>query len=123
MTGTTPVRNAPSAQWAAGRAGPTRGGAMASPLTDRRPVAPGALDGAAGPLPAGLAPTSPLPADVRDAVAAIAAAPGAWCPALSPDGTRVAYVTDRSGLPRLEVAALDHASQPAVLSGPHHEVV
>ena len=74
---------------------------MASPLTDRRPVAPGALDGAAGLLPAGLAATSPLPADVRDAVAAIAAAPGAWCPSLSPDGTRVAYVTDRSGIPRL----------------------
>jgi dipeptidyl aminopeptidase/acylaminoacyl peptidase len=95
---------------------------MASPLTDRRPVAPGALDGAAGLLPAGLAATSPLPADVRDAIAAIAAAPGAWCPSLSPDGTRVAYVTDRSGIPRLEVAGVEEPSA-AVVSGAVEEVV
>jgi dipeptidyl aminopeptidase/acylaminoacyl peptidase len=97
---------------------------MASPLTDRRPLAPAALiaDGTAGLLPAGLSPTSPLPAGVRDAVTAIAAAPGAWCPALSPDGTQVAYVTDRSGLPRLEVAGVDESSA-AVVSGPTEEVV
>ncbi|CAA9258955.1 MAG: Acylamino-acid-releasing enzyme [uncultured Blastococcus sp.] len=97
---------------------------MASPLTDRRPVAPGArpADGVTGLSPAGLTPTSPLPAGVRDAVAAIAAAPGAWCPALSPDGDRVAYVTDRSGIPRLEVAGVDDPSA-AVVSGPTEEVV
>jgi dipeptidyl aminopeptidase/acylaminoacyl peptidase len=39
-----------------------------------------------------------------DLIRLIATAPGAWCPSLSPDGRRVAYVTDRSGVPRLEVA-------------------
>src|SRR6478735_2890280 len=42
--------------------------------------------------PAGLAP------GVAAAIEAIAGASGAWCPSLSPDGTRVAYVCDRSGL-------------------------
>jgi dipeptidyl aminopeptidase/acylaminoacyl peptidase len=91
---------------------------MVSPLTDRRSSAPVPLLGA----PTTAAPDL-LPAAVRRAVTAIAAAPGAWCPALSPDGSRVAYVTDRSGLPRLEVATLDQASLPAVLSGPTEEVV
>jgi dipeptidyl aminopeptidase/acylaminoacyl peptidase len=91
---------------------------MVSPLTDRRSSAPAPLLGA----PTTAAPDL-LPAAVRRAVTAIAAAPGAWCPALSPDGSRVAYVTDRSGLPRLEVATLDQASLPAVLSGPTEEVV
>jgi dipeptidyl aminopeptidase/acylaminoacyl peptidase len=63
-----------------------------------------------------------LAADVRRAVAEIAGAPGAWCPSLSPDGARVAYVTDRSGIPRLEVAAIDGGT-PMVLSGPDEEVV
>ncbi|TFV68010.1 S9 family peptidase [Blastococcus sp. CT_GayMR20] len=87
---------------------------MVSPLTDRRSVAPGQ------PL---AAPPTLLPADVRSAVTEIAAAPGAWCPALSPEGNRVAYVTDRSGLPRLEVAALAGTEVPAVLSAPTEEVV
>jgi dipeptidyl aminopeptidase/acylaminoacyl peptidase len=91
---------------------------MVSPLTDRPSAAPaGLLDAAVTPAP------QLLPAGVRRTVAAIAAAPGAWCPALSPDGDRVAYVTDRSGLPRLEVAGLDHDALPAVLSGPAEEVV
>ena len=38
---------------------------------------------------------------------------GAWCPSLSPDGRRIAYVTDRSGLPRLEVAHLNAAGDGA----------
>ena len=74
---------------------------MVSPLTDRRSVAPAAAP----------------------AFSEIAGAPGAWCPALSPDGDRVAYVTDRSGTPRLEVAALDGTAVPVVLSGEAEEVV
>jgi len=87
---------------------------MVSPLTGRRSVAHGQPLTAAPAL---------LPADVRRAVTEIAAAPGAWCPALSPEGDRVAYVTDRSGLPRLEVAAVSGAEVPAVLSAPTEEVV
>src|SRR5215218_3495251 len=93
-----------------------RGGAMVSPLTDRWSGAP------APALPA-TAPPEHLPLDVRRRVAEIAGAPGAWCPALSPEGGRVAYVTDRSGIPRLEVADLDGATTPAVLSGRAEEVV
>ena len=82
---------------------------MAGPMTQWRPVAP---------------PETPvlLPDAVRRAVAEIAGAAGAWCPALSPEGDRVAYVTDRSGIPRLEVAPLDGGA-PEVLSGPAEEVV
>jgi dipeptidyl aminopeptidase/acylaminoacyl peptidase len=64
-----------------------------------------------------------LPTGVRLAIAEIAGASGAWCPALAPTGDRVAYVSDRSGLPRLEVATLDQRTPPAVLSGPDEEVV
>jgi dipeptidyl aminopeptidase/acylaminoacyl peptidase len=64
-----------------------------------------------------------LPTEVRLAIAEIAGAPGAWCPALAPTGDRVAYVSDRSGLPRLEVATLDQQTPPAVLSGADEEVV
>ncbi len=80
---------------------------MTAPLTDR----------------ARARPVEVLPDDVRAAVAAIASAAGAWCPALSPEGDRVAYVTDRSGTPRLEVAAVDGATPPVQLSGPDQEVV
>jgi dipeptidyl aminopeptidase/acylaminoacyl peptidase len=91
---------------------------MVSPLTDRLSATPDGLPFA----PATAAPAI-LPDGVRRAVTEIAAAPGAWCPALSPEGDRVAYVTDRSGLPRLEVAALGGQTPPAVLSGPAEEVV
>jgi dipeptidyl aminopeptidase/acylaminoacyl peptidase len=64
-----------------------------------------------------------LPTEVRLAIAEIAAASGAWCPSLAPTGDRVAYVSDRSGLPRLEVATLDQQTPPAVLSGAEEEVV
>jgi dipeptidyl aminopeptidase/acylaminoacyl peptidase len=64
-----------------------------------------------------------LSTDIRLAVAEIAGASGAWCPALAPTGDRVAYVSDRSGLPRLEVATLDQQTPPAVLSGADEEVV
>lgn len=74
---------------------------MVSPLTDRWSVAPAAV------------PT----------LAEIAGSSGSWCPALSPAGDRVAYVTDRSGMPRLEVAALDGTAVPVVLSGEAEEVV
>lgn len=63
-----------------------------------------------------------LPHAARPAIAEIAGAAGAWCPALSPDGGEVAYVTDRSGTPRLEVAPLDGGA-PRLLSGPAEEVV
>lgn len=64
-----------------------------------------------------------LSTEVRLAIAEIAAAAGAWVPALSPAADRVAYVSDRSGLPRLEVATLDQQTPPAVLSGADEEVV
>jgi dipeptidyl aminopeptidase/acylaminoacyl peptidase len=64
-----------------------------------------------------------LPAAVRQAIGDIAGVPGAWCPALSPEGDRVAYVTDRSGIPGLEVAPVEGGTVPAVLSGPAEEVV
>src|SRR4051794_8039218 len=87
---------------------------MASPLTDPW--------SAVAPLP-GSSSVERLPTEVRLAVTEIAGASGAWCPALSPEGDRIAYVTDRSGLPRLEVATLDQQTAPAVLSGPDEEVV
>jgi dipeptidyl aminopeptidase/acylaminoacyl peptidase len=64
-----------------------------------------------------------LSTEVRLAIAEIAGASGAWCPSLAPTGDRVAYVSDRSGLPRLEVATLDQQTPPAVLSGAGEEVV
>lgn len=75
--------------------------------------------------PTGTTAAAGLPAEVRLAVAEIAGAAGAWCPALSPAGDRVAYVTDRSGLPRLEVLPVggEAAAFPLVLSGPDQEVV
>jgi dipeptidyl aminopeptidase/acylaminoacyl peptidase len=100
---------------------------MATPLTHAaRPGAPPSADvlPPAGSLPPlEVLPPDLLPADVRAAVAGIASAPGAWCPALSPEGDRVAYVTDRSGTPRLEVAAVHGGAPPVVLSGPDQEVV
>ncbi len=77
----------------------------------------------ATPLTAPVAPVAPLADDVRTAIADIAGAPGAWCPALSPEGDRVAYVTDRSGSPRLEVAPLDGSTVPVLVSAPDQEVV
>jgi dipeptidyl aminopeptidase/acylaminoacyl peptidase len=64
-----------------------------------------------------------LPDAVRASIEAVASAPGAWCPALSPDGARVACVTDRSGTPRLEVAAVDAGEPAMVVSAPDQEVV
>src|SRR3954466_8742089 len=95
---------------------------MASPLTDRS-FAPHAPAHDVPGLLAGPSPVHLLPDSVARAVAEIAGAPGAWCPALSPDGDSVAYVTDRSGIPRLEVTAVDGRTPPAELSGPGEEVV
>jgi dipeptidyl aminopeptidase/acylaminoacyl peptidase len=90
---------------------------MVSPLTDRW----SATTSSAPQQPS--APPGRLPAEVRRAVTEIAAATGAWCPALSPAGDRVAYVTDRSGIPRLEVATVGGTDVAVVLSGPTEEVV
>ena len=64
-------------------------------------------------------------AAAADAIIRIAGVAGAWCPALSPSGDRVAYVTDRSGLPRLEVANLtpEPGGPPLQVSTPDQEVV
>ncbi|HEX2073624.1 MAG TPA: S9 family peptidase [Geodermatophilus sp.] len=104
---------------------------MVSPLIDSRPAIPveepSTTVAPAQPLLrstwTGSWQAGDLPTPVRLAVSEIAGAAGAWCPALSPQGDRVAYVTDRSGIPRLEVAALDQPTLPAVLSGPDEEVV
>src|SRR3954452_18403208 len=66
--------------------------------------------------------------DIAAIAEQIAGVVGAWCPSLSPDGHRIAYVTDRSRLPRLEVAHLhasgEHADAiPRPVSLPHQEVV
>ncbi len=71
---------------------------------------------------------SPLAPGLVELIGEIAGVVGAWCPALSPDGRRIAYVTDRSGLPRLEVAHLDAAREsadraPRRVSGADQEVV
>src|SRR3954462_14399224 len=87
---------------------------MATPRTDPW--------SAVAPLPDSSA-AERLPTEVRLAVTEIAGAPGAWCPALSPEGDRIAYVIDRSGLPRLETAWLSQETPPVVLSGPEEEVV
>ena len=73
------------------------------------------------------APSALSPA-VQDAISEIAGVVGAWCPSLSPDGHRIAYVTDRSGLPRLEVAHLNAAGDsadrtPRQVSPAHQEVI
>jgi dipeptidyl aminopeptidase/acylaminoacyl peptidase len=83
---------------------------MTSPVTDR--FIPGTSE----------LTVAGLPERVRRAVAEIAGAPGAWAPTLSPAGDRVAYVTDRSGTPRLEVAGLAEAT-PVVVSRPDEEVI
>src|SRR4051812_50134201 len=90
----------------------SRGGEMASPVTDATAAAaPGLLAG-------GAAPAELLPGPVWTAIEEIAGASGAWCPALSPEGDRVAYVTDRSGVPRLEVAAGRGAALPGGVPRP-----
>jgi dipeptidyl aminopeptidase/acylaminoacyl peptidase len=54
---------------------------------------------------------------------------GAWSPSLAPDGARVAFVGDRTGLPRLMVAPMDHPGDYAPggvavpVSPPEQEVV
>ena len=59
-----------------------------------------------------------------DSVTAIATVPGAWCPSVSPDGTQVAYITDRSGAPRVEVCSVAAgATDAAVVGGPYQEAI
>ncbi len=75
-----------------------------------------------------LLPELALQPDLTRAITEIAGVVGAWCPSLSPAGNRIAYVTDRSGLPRLEVAHLDPSGEhadatPRTVSLPTQEVV
>lgn len=64
------------------------------------------------------------PAHFLDLVTAIASVAGAWCPSLSPDGQRVAYVTDRAGFPQLEVCGVAAGdASAAVVSGPDQEII
>lgn len=65
----------------------------------------------------------PAPAGLEVAAARITGAAGAWGPAVSPEGDRVAYVTDHSGIPRLEIAHVEGRVPPAVVSLPTQEVV
>ncbi len=74
------------------------------------------------------APRTGLTPDLRATIEGIAGVVGSWCPAVSPDGRQIAYVTDRTGLPRLEVAHLDLAGEnadvtPRQVSAPGHEVI
>jgi dipeptidyl aminopeptidase/acylaminoacyl peptidase len=91
---------------------------MASPVTDQWTATPAVL-----PALEALAPPEALPAAVRRAISGIAGATALWCPAPAPDGRRIAYVTDRSGLPRLEVAAVDGRTAPVQVSGADQEVI
>ena len=69
-----------------------------------------------------------LTPELRTTIERIAGVVGSWCPSISPDGRQIAYVTDRSGLPRLEVAHLDPAGEradrtPRQVSRPDQEVI
>ncbi len=65
------------------------------------------------------------PAAFVSTVTAIATVPGAWCPSLSPLGDRVAYITDRSGVPAVEVGSTEVAvgGQTVRVSGPEQEAI
>jgi dipeptidyl aminopeptidase/acylaminoacyl peptidase len=58
-------------------------------------------------------------------VTAIAGTSGAWCPSLSPTGDLVAYICDRSGSPRVEIAstAANSSEMPITVSGPEQESI
>jgi dipeptidyl aminopeptidase/acylaminoacyl peptidase len=65
---------------------------------------------------------------LRERIESIAGVVGSWCPSISPDGRQIAYVTDRSGLPRLEVVHLDPTGDdadrpPRRVSLPDQEVI
>ena len=58
-----------------------------------------------------------------ESVTAIATVAGAWCPSLSPDGSQVAYITDRSGTPRLEICSVAPGGAATVVSSPDQEAI
>jgi dipeptidyl aminopeptidase/acylaminoacyl peptidase len=65
------------------------------------------------------------PAAFVDSVVTIATVPGAWCPSLSPTGEQVAYITDRSGVPAVEVGSTSEAARtvPLQVSGADQEAI
>ena len=65
------------------------------------------------------------PAAFVDSVVAIATVSGAWCPSLSPAGDRVAYITDRSGVPAVEVGPTSDLADGLTerVSGPGQEAI
>jgi dipeptidyl aminopeptidase/acylaminoacyl peptidase len=96
---------------------------MTSRLTDRSSAVPESASRDRVPArPAASRPRAAAP-PLAEAIRQIAGAAGAWGPAPSPDGTRIAYVTDRSGLPRLEVAGLSEPADPVLVSRSVDEVV
>lgn len=82
-------------------------------------------DGQAGYWRSSSVPTPLLDPPVEAMITQIASVPGAWCPSVSPDGSRVAYVTDRTGIPRVEVVELDrlHQVDGETVSGPDEEAI
>ena len=66
-----------------------------------------------------------LRVDDREKIRTIASVPGAWCPSLSPEGDLVAFICDRSGIPRVEITgtAADSSLDVVTVSGPDQEAI
>ncbi|MEJ5915493.1 S9 family peptidase [Pseudokineococcus sp. 1T1Z-3] len=79
-----------------------------------------ALDGAStgGGTGTGRGLPQELPTELLGLLDRIAGAHGAWGPALHPSGRKIAYVTDRTGLPRLEVVEVDGLAAGGVPDAP-----
>lgn len=111
--GQTPAR--PSAVVHPGALGASPGASAYGPPPDARPMDAGDPARSAAPVPLHL----PEAAGPRDAVTRLHAH-GCWYPSAHPDGTRVAFICDRSGVPQLwtgpvdgdEVRLLDSSPDP-----------